>query len=476
MALKVLLASHDSEFSKNLEVSLKGAGYEVTRTYNGIETQKELMASKFFHVLISYEIKNHGPFNILKFAKLNAPNVKPTMYLTESAIKALEAEQQDVEQIKNKLKQAGVFKLFAFPLEVEEIVSYIESKQNFNELSKNIIPVPENERSNDPVDMNDGEFIQIPIDHFFSTAKNLFDVYIQVGSGKYFKILHRGDQFDSSQLKRYKEDKKVEFLHIQKSDHKKYTRILGEVNRKVLNSEKVGQSSKYNITRHATSEVMKSAWTEGLSHAIVDQAQEACDNVIKLVQQDEKLYSLLRDLKDVGPEEFEHSFAVAFFSSALAKQFDWSSPITTQTLTMASLFHDIGLLKVDEMIRNKPKVEMTPEELKLYQQHPNHSVELLKNNQSISRTVLQIIGQHHECIDGNGYPHGLMNNRILMLSQILIFVNEFTDVMVDQKLTPINALKTILVNKEAFKRHNSSIVEKFSHIFIDPNLVKKKAG
>ena len=46
------------------------------------------------------------------------------------------------------------------------------------------------------------------------------------------------------------------------------------------------------------------------------------------------------------------------------------------------------------------------------------------------------------------------------------FVNEFADIMIDNNLRPIEALRKILTTPDVFKKHNSLIVEKFSHIFI----------
>ncbi len=253
--------------------------------------------------------------------------------------------------------------------------------------------------------------------------------------------------------------------------------MLAEINRKVLQSPVAPLQSKYNLTKHVTSEVLKSAWLEGINHGLVDQATEVCENIFQLVQKQAGLHSLLKQLKEMNPQEYDHSFLVAFFSCSLAKQFDWNSTVTTQALTMASMFHDIGLTKLDQNIRGKKRDDLTTDEMTHYQQHSQFSIELLEKNNTISRTILQIIAQHHECIDGTGYPHRLKNNKILMLSQVLIFVNEFADTMIDENLSPINSLKKILTNPLIFKKHNALIVEKFSHIFIDPDVLsKKRAG
>ena len=474
MALKLLIAAPENDYFSQMASAFTESGYEVYIANTGIDAQIQLGQNKFFHIIMAYELKQHSSLTVMKFIKFNAPNTRFSMTISSEAINTLEAEKQDITQFKNKLTTLGAFRVFTGYTEINDFVSFIDSQQDFNDLVANLKETPKEERTDGPINSEDSEFVEIPIDHFFSTAKNIFDVFIKIGSGKYIKILHKGDQFDQTEVKKYKEEKKVGFLFFKKEDHKKYIRLLAEINRKVIQSPQSPAQIKYNLTKHVTSEVIKSAWVEGVNHGLIDQASEICENIYQFVQKQNSLFSLLRQLQDIGPEEYDHSFLVAFFSCSLAKQFDWNSTVTTQSLTMASMFHDIGLIKIDEKIRTKNKKEMTPEELKLYQLHPQYSLELLENNQSISRTILQIIHQHHECIDGSGYPYNLSNNKILMLSQVLIFVNEFADIMIENNLRPVDALKKILVSPDAFKRHNSLIIEKFSHIFIDPEILGKK--
>lgn len=477
MALKLLIAAPENDYFKQLCSAFTESGYEVTYVSTGIEAQIQLGQNKYFHIIMAYELKNHPSLTVMKFIKFNCPNTRFTVTISNEAIKDLEADNQDIASFKLKMNQIGVFKLFTGYTEIAHLVSFVDSQQNFNDLMAQVKPATKEERTEGPVDEKDSEFIEISIDHFFGATKNLFDVFIKIGNGKYIKILHKGDQFEQSQIKKYKDEKKVDYLYIKKTDHKKYIRLLAEINRKVISSQNAHIQTKYNLTKHVTSEVIKSAWVEGVNHGLVDQATEVCDNIYQFVQKQNNLFNLLKQLQDMGPDEYDHSFLVAFFSCSLAKQFDWNSAVTTQSLTMASMFHDIGLIKVPEEIRNKKKIELTPEELAIFQMHPQYSLELLENNQSISRTILQIIHQHHESMDGSGYPNHLSNKKILMLSQILIFVNEFADIMIDNNLRPIEALRKILTTPDVFKKHNSLIVEKFSHIFIDPDILgKKKAG
>lgn len=86
-------------------------------------------------------------------------------------------------------------------------------------------------------------------------------------------------------------------------------------------------------------------------------------------------------------------------------------------LAMAALLHDIGKLRVPAEILNKPG-RLSPAEMNLVQEHPLQGYETLKHIDFRWR-IADIVLQHHERLDGSGYPDGLRGDRILLPSRIL---------------------------------------------------------
>jgi HD-GYP domain-containing protein (c-di-GMP phosphodiesterase class II) len=84
---------------------------------------------------------------------------------------------------------------------------------------------------------------------------------------------------------------------------------------------------------------------------------------------------------------------------------------------MAGVIHDIGKLSVPAEILTKPS-KLTSIEFSLIQEHSRTGYEMLKDLES-PWPLAEIIYQHHERMNGSGYPRNLKGDEILMESRIL---------------------------------------------------------
>lgn len=86
-------------------------------------------------------------------------------------------------------------------------------------------------------------------------------------------------------------------------------------------------------------------------------------------------------------------------------------------IRFGSLIHDIGKIGVPAEILSKPS-RLTPLEMQLIQIHPKAGYEIIKDIE-FPWPVAQMILQHHERLDGSGYPVGLKGNNILLEARII---------------------------------------------------------
>lgn len=84
---------------------------------------------------------------------------------------------------------------------------------------------------------------------------------------------------------------------------------------------------------------------------------------------------------------------------------------------MAGLLHDVGKLRIPTEILNKPG-RLSPNEFALVKGHPEQGFEILKDI-AFPWAVAEIALQHHERMDGSGYPRGLSGDEILVAARIL---------------------------------------------------------
>ena len=88
-----------------------------------------------------------------------------------------------------------------------------------------------------------------------------------------------------------------------------------------------------------------------------------------------------------------------------------------ETITTAGLIHDLGKIAVPVEILNKP-TRLTEMEFNLIKAHSREGHDILKNVE-FPGPVARIVLEHHEKLDGSGYPQGLREKDILLESKIL---------------------------------------------------------
>lgn len=111
-----------------------------------------------------------------------------------------------------------------------------------------------------------------------------------------------------------------------------------------------------------------------------------------------------------------HQQRVAKLACAIAKEMGLPQE-KIQGIRMAALIHDIGKIYVPAEILSKP-VPLTKIEKSLIETHPQVGYDILKNIE-FPWPVAQIVLQHHERMDGSGYPNGLKGDQILLEARII---------------------------------------------------------
>jgi len=112
---------------------------------------------------------------------------------------------------------------------------------------------------------------------------------------------------------------------------------------------------------------------------------------------------------------FTHCIHVSVFCVGLAKVFNIRKHDEIYQLGLGALMHDVGKIKVDPKILNKPG-KLTPEEFNEIKKHPRYGYEMLK--ESLPAASLDIVLHHHEKFNGMGYPDGLSKANISMNAKI----------------------------------------------------------
>lgn len=117
-----------------------------------------------------------------------------------------------------------------------------------------------------------------------------------------------------------------------------------------------------------------------------------------------------------------HCERLARYAAALGSAVGMS-PADVTALRRGGYLHDIGKIAIPDaiLLKNGP---LTTDEIAMMRCHPTIGTELCSNLQSLG-PVLPIVRQHHERLDGSGYPDGLRGGAISTLAQVIAIVDVF---------------------------------------------------
>jgi putative nucleotidyltransferase with HDIG domain len=114
---------------------------------------------------------------------------------------------------------------------------------------------------------------------------------------------------------------------------------------------------------------------------------------------------------------FQHCLIVTGILAAFGNKYGMRKS-DVQTLTVAGLLHDVGKAQIPIEILDKPG-KLTNEEFAIIKRHSNMAYGYLCTQNNISPEILDAVRQHHEYLDGSGYPDGLQAQQIGDLTRIV---------------------------------------------------------
>lgn len=156
---------------------------------------------------------------------------------------------------------------------------------------------------------------------------------------------------------------------------------------------------------------------------VVREATALVDNLVDsaITESDVVLHAISGN--NSSPDDYAHSLNVTVLSMMLAKSLDMSAE-SARELGLAALFHDVSK---NEIPRHKTFID----------QHCENSVRIAKEA-GLSTTVQRVIMQHHEHVDGTGYPKHLVGAQMDPLAKVLALVNAY-----DNLCNPFNPLTAL---------------------------------
>lgn len=168
------------------------------------------------------------------------------------------------------------------------------------------------------------------------------------------------------------------------------------------------------------------------------------EDMVEFISTDLSAATSLMKLSSHDYYTYNHSVNVSVYSIAICKTVLGEDKNLLVTAGLGGLLHDLGKRKVDSKLINKPG-KLDAEEWVEMKRHPGYGYELLQDVPSISEDIKRIVHEHHEHLDGTGYPQGLTDTQILKLSKVASVADVF------DALTTKRSYKEACTAKEALE-------------------------
>lgn len=155
----------------------------------------------------------------------------------------------------------------------------------------------------------------------------------------------------------------------------------------------------------------------------LNKAREVVNDCVDSLLRNDDALLLLTKLKHKDEYTAEHCLNVSILSAAFGKKLGLLEE-EIRTLGLCGLLHDVGKSKVPVDILQKPGA-LTPEEYGIMQNHTNWGRDMLMALPKVVHAAVDVAYNHHERLDGKGYPRGLVAYQIPYFAKVVAIVDTY---------------------------------------------------
>ncbi len=179
---------------------------------------------------------------------------------------------------------------------------------------------------------------------------------------------------------------------------------------------------------------------------VVDATNSIADDLLSTIEANNAIAIDISSLKTSDEYTFKHSVDVATIAMIVAKN-QGLPKAQIHEIGVTGLLHDVGKTKIPLEILNKPE-RLDDEEFSVMKQHTVFGYEIIKKNKEYSAAVALGVLQHHEKINGAGYPFGMKEDKICPYAKILSVADIYDALVTERPYKPAlsqrNAIEIIM--------------------------------
>jgi len=174
--------------------------------------------------------------------------------------------------------------------------------------------------------------------------------------------------------------------------------------------------------------------------------------ITESVLRNEYAITILTRIRNKSTYQWEHAINCGVLICGFGLYLGFNKDTVTQ-MTLGALLHDVGSAKVSRGILEKAG-KLTQNEMSVVKRHIKWGVELCKKDGFDSPFIIDMTANHHERLDGSGYPRGISGDKISKLARITAIIDVYDAMTGDRPYkkgdNPLNVFRFLLSKKEKF--------------------------
>ena len=205
---------------------------------------------------------------------------------------------------------------------------------------------------------------------------------------------------------------------------------LNAFTRGVLDRVSLPMETKARAVYDNAFQIVAQAMTTPDLGANLQAGREYVGDVVGFVKKNPTCLKKLHEVLALDYTLFTHSVNVCLLLVAFGCRLGLNAEKVT-VLGLGGLFHDIGKRSIPEEILNKPG-PLNEDEWEVMRKHPAEGVQLLRAAGNLPAETYRMVYQHHENLDGTGYPRGISGESLSDFSQIIRIIDAY-DALTSQR-------------------------------------------
>ncbi|MDC7244176.1 MAG: HD domain-containing protein [Sphaerochaetaceae bacterium] len=249
-----------------------------------------------------------------------------------------------------------------------------------------------------------------------------YTIYQHQEGDVYKKFLPLKKEYNYEAFK-YIEKNNINNLYVTHQDFKKYIKKGSEYLCEYIKSDDINLLVKSEFMYQLSCEMMYDLLSETITKEKIDELSKNIDVAIQLIYAEPEGIKTLIQVTTHDYETHTHSVDVATYALGFGHYLGLNKDQLKQ-LTLGAILHDLGKKNIPSEIVNKKGI-YSDQEFRIMKNHPSYGVDTLRKIGIEDESILAIVEEHHEKVDGSGYPRGLTGDKIHIFAQIVSICDIF---------------------------------------------------